>query len=194
MPVLIAVLLLLSLLTWLVIIYIRKTNHFKKYILPEQISLVNDLIKEIDEAKLQLSVCAGSDAERPQSFTLFEIARFIDDDYRFSNELYDEYGIFFADNKNQLIDFNKYITNPLFPKDIREELKIFYNPEFKVQIRPFAPFFKVDIAQEIADVKDSMREFFKGTGEAFENWVTFKESADNLKFMINQWINKSLPD
>lgn len=191
MPVLLCAIALFILLTWFSVLYIRKKNYFKKHILPLQVIVVNALVEDLDTSKIKLSVCAGSDVESPQSFNLFEIARFVDENYRFSNEIYDDYGLLFTKDNTQILNFDKYISNPVLPKDIKDELKLFYNKEFRSSVKPSKPFFKIDLSHEAPVNTENTKEFCEGTGEAFENWATFKESADNLEFVIDQWIKEN---
>ncbi len=190
MPVLICTILLFIVIAWLSFLYVKKINYFRKHIVPQQLKLVDALHEELESSKIKLSVCVGSDIENPQKFTLFEIAKFVEDNYRLSSEMYDNYDILFTTDNSQLLNFDTYITNPLLPKDIKEELKLFHNGAFKSHEKSSKPFFKIELPEESISAENTGN-LYHGTGEAFENWATFKESADNLSFLIDQWIREN---
>lgn len=188
MYILITTILLFIVFTTIALLYVRHLNHFKKEILPKQTLVVRALLETLSSLQIKLTANTALDSESPQVLSLIDIANFIEGRYRYASEYYDQYKVVFKENKNNLIETDMYLSNPDLPPIIKEELQHFKNSSCKSLVPP-GSYFIVE-ALTLYEPAIHQNGLCCGDGEAFQNWLTFKESIDNLQFIVYQWLEE----
>jgi len=173
------------------LVYKIKLNRVKAGVLPEQKRIVLDLIRELKKSRIDIILADQSGEKHSATLNLFEARFYLDSTKELSNERYDELPLFFSDDPSQVLNFKKFMETPDFPKEIMDELKDFYNVAYE-SVRPSHPYFIIitDIQSDLNDWEKPQGALFKGNGEAFQSWLAFKECADNLNYVIGQWIKE----
>jgi hypothetical protein len=182
------VVIIILLIAGLLFSYHYKREKQKKDFYPSQKLLLLELINDLKTSKVDVILSKEGPEDSSATLTLFEAKNFIDNGRELSHEKYDDYKLFFTDDSSQVIDFKKYIYSRYLPDEVLDDLKRFYNSEF-IKADPTGLYFIVitETGQETT-AKENNEGLLSGDGEAFESWLTFKESAYNLNFVIGQWI------
>lgn len=172
--------------------YLHKKAQQKRSLYPLQKELVLELIQDLKSSAIDIILSSKDREDSSVQLTLFEAKNFIDNRRELAREKYDDLRLLFTNNYSQILDFSKYMDNKCLPEDIRDELRNFYNTKYSV-VHPDEPYFIVlaDSGSE-TDYSANLQEGLHiGNGEAFDSWLTFKESAGNLNFVIAQWIREN---
>ncbi|MCK6649514.1 MAG: hypothetical protein L6Q66_07650 [Bacteroidia bacterium] len=172
--------------------YYHKKAQQKKSLYPLQKKLVLELIHDLKSSKIDVILSSKNREDSSVQLTLFEAKNFIDNRRELAREKYDDLPLLFTNNYSQILDFRKYMGNKYLPVDILDELRNFYNTKYSM-IHPDEPYFIVltDSSSENKSTANMQEGLHCGNGEAFDSWITFKESAANLNFVIAQWIREN---
>lgn len=164
----------------------------KELELPAQKKIILDLIRELKTSRIDIIFADKSGEKHSATLNLFEARFYLESSKELANERYDHIPLFFSDDPSQVLSFKKFMDNPVFPKEIMDELIDFYNVDFEV-VKPDHPYFIIitDVQPDAADWESPPNGLFKGSGEAFRSWLSFKECADNLNYVISQWIKEN---
>ena len=191
MQIILIILILVLILSGLMVFRISRKRK-KQEIFPAQKKLVLELIRELKTSRIDIILSDRSGEKHSATLNLFEARFFLESKKELALEKYDELPLFFSDEVSQVINLKKFINNPVFPNEILEELKDFHNESFK-PVRPDIPYFIIitDITTPDQNGEYPLEGLFKGSGEAFSSWLNFKEGADNLNFVIEQWIKEN---
>lgn len=184
--------LLLLLVTVIIFSYKSRQAKSQQLILPNQKRMVLDLIRELKTSRIDIIFADKSGEKHSVTLNLFEARFFLESSKELANERYDNLPLFFSDHSSQVLNLKKFIGDSTFPPEIMEELNGFFNTSFEC-VKPDHPYFIVitDIETDNSDWEESPREgLFKGNAEAFGSWLAFKECADNLNYVIGQWIKE----
>src|SRR5690606_21631277 len=120
-----------------------------------------------------------------------EIAKSLDASGEFAKEEYDDHKLLVARDTELLPGLNKYIGNGILPKDIRSELKDFQSTKFeKVSIGSSHCFVLAPNGRQLLS-EDLL---LQGNAEAFESWLAFRERANNIEYMVQQWVSENSPE
>jgi len=175
------------------VFFLKKRKIYNKQLLPQQTQLVNELISNLQAATMVFEFQNDKYFESPLKCTLFDLVKFLDGKHRLSKEKYDDYQLFFANKTKQLLDFNKYLNNAVLPKVIKEELKAFQNTTFKKVSAKTSNFFKIYFPENDGTISSSelSGNLYEGNEDAYDTWLTLKESAHSLCFVLEQWMNEN---
>ncbi|MBL7933097.1 MAG: hypothetical protein JNL60_14420 [Bacteroidia bacterium] len=189
-------LLLLSILTitislaGLIVYFQNKRKQRRKDLYPLQVKVLSELLREMRTNKLSLHVVQNAEPKEVGSITVSEVAQSLDASGEFSKEKYDDHKLFIAKGAEPLPGLSKYIGNGILPKDIRSELKDFQSTKFeKVSIGNTPCFVLAPNGQRLM----SNEVLLQGNADAFESWLTFRERANNIEYMVQQWVAENSP-
>jgi len=185
------VILCICLMSALIFVFHKWRQKKRKYVYPKQKEIILELIKDLNSSKIDIILSKIGPDDSSVLLTLFEARKFLNNKRELSLEQYDDYKLFFSENNNQVVDFKKY-SNKFLPDEILTELENFYNAHY-TRVYPTGLYFIVvlESRQENWDTEDNSTGLFTGNGRAFETWLNFKESADNLSYVITQWIREN---
>lgn len=170
-------------------LYIYKKIKHKQKILPQQRNLLFHLILDLQKKRHDVLFFNNGSATKPITFSLLDKHIFLNRKHEPLKAKHDDHRILFTNATEQVIDFDKYIKSDFFPKEISDELKLFHNTSYEV-IKPPHEYFIIitDVKDETENYKINYDKLYEGNAEAFDSWLTFKESAQNLQYVILQWI------
>lgn len=167
--------------------YANKNKQKKRDLYPKQAKVISELLDKLKTYRIELLMSLKGTGKTVRSLTLLEVGQHLDNEGELSKEEYDDHKIFFTDTANALSEFTEYIHSDLLPKDILNELKDFHNTKYTEASPTNGAYFVIGKNQHlIPDEK-----LVEGNGEAFESWLTFKERASNLEYIINQWLKEN---
>jgi len=192
--------LVISFLTLLLAYYI-KIGLGKSHIRTKQIDHVCEVIKILNESKIEVMFSTLSPSGGLASsgvalqLNIFEIANYDQIDSG-ENKNHEDEIVLFDSNSNQIMDIKKFIDHPLTPRSIADELLKFhtsYCEYFDTRInRDRDTFDFVEIRTSIFDpmimrsIDKSL--LIKSSTSCMKTWLDFKESAKNLKLAIGTWL------
>jgi hypothetical protein len=154
--------------------------------------MVLDLIRELKTSRIDIIFADKSGEKHSATLNLFEARFYLESSKELANDRYNELPLFFSDDPGQVLNFKKFIKRPDFPQEIMDELMDFYNSAYEI-VSPEYPYFIImtDIPSDTEQTESTQDGLFKGNGEAFQSWLSFKECADNLNYVIGQWIKEN---
>lgn len=172
--------------------YYQKKSQQKKSLYPLQKKLVTELIQDLKSSAIDIILSSKDREDSSVQLTLFEAKNFIDNRRELAREKYNDLPLYFTNNYTQILDFRKYMDNKFLPEEIVDELRNFYNTKYS-SVHPDEAYFIVlaDSSSETDSSLNLQEGLHSGNGEAFDSWITFKESATNLNFVIAQWIREN---
>lgn len=175
----------------LIVYFQNKRKQRRKDLYPLQVKVLSELLREMRTNKLALHIMHGKEQKEVALITVSEVARSLDTPGEFSKEEYDDHKLLIKKGTEPLPGLSKYIGNGILPKDIRSELKDFQNTKFeKVSIGSTACFVLAPIGEPLL----SEDVLLQGNADAFESWLSFRERANNIEFMVQQWVSENSPE
>lgn len=190
-------LLLLSILTitisiaGLIVYFQNKRKQRRKDLYPLQVKVLSELLREMRTNKLSLYMMQGAKHTEVGLITVSDVARSLDASGEFSKEEYDDHKLLITKGTEPLPGLNKYIGNGILPKDIRSELKDFQSTKFeKVSIGSSPCFVLAPSGEPLL----SGHVLLQGNADAFESWLTFRERANNIEYLVQQWVSENSPE
>jgi hypothetical protein len=180
----------LSIASGLLFFFIKHSKNAD--LLPGQKKMVLDLIRELKTSRIDIIFADKSGEKHSATLNLFEARFYLESSKELANDRYNELPLFFSDDPGQVLNFKKFIKRPDFPQEIMDELMDFYNSAYEI-VSPEYPYFIImtDIPSDTEQTESTQDGLFKGNGEAFQSWLSFKECADNLNYVIGQWIKEN---
>lgn len=185
------VLFILSALLVVAAVLIYKLSHSGKTrsMLPGQKEIVLELIRELKTCRIDVVLADLGGEKQSASLNLFEARFYLDSKKELAHERFDHLPVFFDSPTSQVLHFKKFLSQSVFPAEIRDELIHFHNTSCEPVKADYPYFIMLTDIQELDDW-DSDAGLFKGNGRAFASWLAFKECADNLNYVIGQWIRE----
>lgn len=171
------------------VIYKLVNNGKTPPMLPGQKEIVLELIRELKTCRIDVVLADLGGEKHSASLNLFEARFYLDGKKELAHERFDHLPVFFDSPSSQVIHFKKFFSQPVFPVEIREELLHFQNTVCEPVKADYPYFIMLTDIQEHDD-SDSDAGLFRGNGRAFASWLAFKECADNLNYVIGQWIRE----
>ncbi|MBA2611206.1 MAG: hypothetical protein H0U95_04490 [Bacteroidetes bacterium] len=170
----------------------NKLKQHKKSLYPIQKKLIQELINDLKNNKIDVILSEEGPKDSSVTLTLLEAKDLMDTKKELAKEKYDDLSLYFTNNINQIIDLDKYFKDPILPKEIISELQHFHNTYY-TKADPTDLYFVIITnfnakKKKLENVGDIL---YTGNAEAFESWLSFKESADNLNYVINQWLKEN---
>lgn len=184
----ISVLLLVSVLV--ILLFATRQHHTISPMQPGQKQLVLELIKELKKNRIDVILADTGGERHSASLNLFEARFYLDGTKELSQRRFDPLPVFFSEASSQVIDLKRFIQHPDCPEEIRGELQNFFNSNFS-PLRPDYPYFiMITEVQDSGVDEASDNGLFKGDAMAFSTWLSFRECADSLNYVIGQWIRE----
>ncbi|MEO6303681.1 MAG: hypothetical protein ABIP51_10985 [Bacteroidia bacterium] len=175
--------------------YHRKQKREKKEILPEQIKSVHELIDDINSFKIEVLIIGEEDdllenGNRFKGLTLFEIGNCLDNKNDLSYEEYDEYDVYIEESV-LLNNITKYLGYTSLPSEIKTEISSFMPGKQGERKQPIPRSVILLPVNKIKSNDVKSQKYIKQDAEAFDSWLTFKESSHSLHFVIYQWLKEN---
>jgi hypothetical protein len=191
MPVFLVTLIIL-LISLAIFSYHSRREKNKKDLYPFRKELLMELIHDLKTRKIDIILSKEGPADSSLSLTLFEAKNFFDNKRELAREEYDDFKLFFTDNYSNILDFRKYVGNKFLPAEVLEDLKSFYNTSY-TKADPEGLYFIVITENSVDNnfTEEISYELLSGDAPAFKSWLSFKQNAHNLNFVICQWIREN---
>lgn len=193
--------LILSLATFIFAIRISKKIG-KNHIRTKQIDHVCELIRELNEVKIQATFStydkggAYSGTGHGLWFNIFEIGSYDEIEPQGLNKDYENEVVLFDTKSNQIMQLKGYINHPLTPKPIADELLLFYNRGGTFleagrddnYLNKFVVL-HTGIWEDRVVFKTSNKGFLiQGNANVFTTWLNLKNHSKSLKIIIGNWL------
>ncbi len=181
-----------ALLIFVLFVYQYGALRRRKKAYPAQRRLVRALVEDLKNSRLDLILMEDNASNYSLTLSLFGIKNFLDNGRKLSRAKYDDHPLFFTDDSSQMINFEKYIHHKALPRPILRELLDFRNTAY-TPVEAGNPCFIIitDTVAATSPAEGKTGELFSGNAEAFESWLSFKESAHSLNYVIRQWMREN---
>lgn len=191
MSILVAFLIISTIFTLAFLFYSRK-KRLDRALYPIRKDLLLELIVDLKQMSFGVTLSKIGPEDCSIQLSLFEAKNFLDNKRELAREKYDDYVVCFSDTGKALFNFREYIENKFLPKEVAEELKHFQNTEYAL-VDPKNPYLIILTENDPDTIytEENGEILFQGNGEAFDSWLTFKESSHNLNYVIGQWIREN---
>lgn len=132
------------------------------------------------------------------AFNIFEIGNYdkLESEANCHNKTYEDELVLFYKDSNQVIDIKEFIDNPLTPRNIANELLLFYNSscvilETNEKDQGLEKFVQIKTGINVNKVtfnKDGKGSLVQGNALACASWLNLKEHSKNLKHKLGAWL------
>jgi hypothetical protein len=172
----------------------------KNHITTKQIDHVASLIQVLNDSGIELtffdikSPSSATGTGHPLKYNVFEIAAYDKFDSSPDRKKYDYVVVTFDKSSNQLFNIKSFITHPLTPKSIADELLNFHATRNSKFQQPIHQVSVVEVKSGFFDPKvftdDIKANRFTSDARCMKSWHEFKLNAKNLKSSIENWLKK----
>ena len=173
-------------------VFHARKKKLNRALYPLRKDFLLELIEDLKSISFGVALSHNGPEDSSIHLSLFEAKKFLDNKRELAREKYDDYIVCFSEKTKTLFDFKKYLDNEFLPDEVSEELKHFQNTEYTIidSKNPYLIILTENNSEKLHG-RESKEILFQGNGEAFDSWLTFKESAHNLNYVIGQWIREN---
>jgi hypothetical protein len=158
--------------------------------LPLKFEAVRSLQLDLEQQHFLVLPSASSQQLSPISMSMSDIAKLIEEKNELSRSRYDDDPVFFS-SPEPIINYQRFLGAAYLPKPILEEIKNFCGEHNPVKEQSHSNYFLIfEGIQKFDRHKTEHIELYSSKAEAFDTWLELKESANNLCFIVQQWLEE----